>query len=76
MAPFGFTKRVWIPVAAITGCSRTWWSGNRYDTNFWVEDAQVLVSMPDKDNRFVQWCRDHGLALFDRATESRWLHEQ
>jgi hypothetical protein len=76
VAPFGFTRRVWIPVTAIAGCSRTWWSGHRYDTNFWVADAQVLVSVPDNDDRFVQWCKDRGLTLFDRKTEGRWLHER
>jgi hypothetical protein len=73
--PLGFKKSLWIPTTAIGGCSRTQWARQAWDTNLWVEDTQVLVSFPDNDNRVVKWCTQRGIVVFDRATESRWLHE-
>src|SRR5438046_2141013 len=46
LGPTGFKTRLWIPVSAIRGCSRTQWSLNRWGTNFWVEDSKVLIEMP------------------------------
>jgi hypothetical protein len=76
MGQLGARTRLWIPVVAIKGCSRTQWGGGVWDTNLWVEDSQVLISFPDSDDRLVQWCKDHGLTVFDRATQSKWLNER
>ena len=76
LGQLGRRTRLWIPVVAITACSRTQWGGGVWDTNLWVEDSQVLISFPDSDDRLVQWCKDHGLTVFDRATQSKWLNER
>jgi hypothetical protein len=72
----GPSTRLWIPLPALTGCSRTQWGGGRWDTNLWVQDAQVLIGFPDNDDRLVRWCKDRGLTVFDRATQSKWLNER
>ena len=76
VAPVGLSKELWIPLEALAGCSRTQWGAGRWDTNLWVQDARVLISFPDNDDRLVQWCRDRGITVYDRATESRWLNER
>jgi len=68
-----FKERLWIPLAAIAGCSRTQWSHRRWDTNLWVEDAQVLISFPDNGDRLANWCSARGITMFDHETEAKWL---
>jgi hypothetical protein len=75
VGPSWFERRLWIPAASISGCSRTQWSKKRWETNLWVEDAQVLIRFPDSDGRVLQWCTEHSITVFDRATQSKWLHE-
>ena len=72
----GLGSELWIPLEAIAGCSRNHWADGRHETSFWVEDAQVLVTFPDTNDRFVGWCRERGIAVVDEATENGWLNRR
>jgi hypothetical protein len=73
----GFRKAVWIPMSAITGCSRSRSASGlrRWRTNLWVEDSRVLVRFADEKGHIARWCTDRGLAISDEAMEGTWLQD-
>lgn len=72
-----FRKAVWIPVSAITGCSRSQapYGLRRWNTNLWVEDSQVLMRFPDEKGHIAKWCTDRGLTVAGEAMEGTWLQD-
>lgn len=72
--PFGVVyKPIRIPIDRISACSTTQWSGDRWDTNLWVGDVGVEISIPDSDRSIVNWCSQRGIKVVSREEQYGWL---